>query len=186
VSVVSAPISESWFYVAVVITAAGAIGVGVVLPAVGQAIAARAANEAIARQPDEAPTLSRNLFVALAMIESLALYVLIVALVLLFANPLESDATRAAAAGKAQFWFVSGSAVMAGVTIMLGTTLAAVGQGRVAASAMRAIAEQPEARDSISTTLYISLALLESLALYSLIVALILLFANPLTGKVLP
>ena len=68
----------------------------------------------------------------------------------------------------------------------LGTMLAAVGQGRVAASAMQAIAEQPDARDSISTTLYISLALLESLALYSLIVALILLFANPLTSTVLP
>lgn len=156
------------------------------MPALGQSIAARSAVQAIARQPDEAGTISRNLFVSLAMIESLALYVLIVALVLLFANPLEDDLSRAAAAGKAQFWFVTGSAVVAGLTILLGTTLAAVGQGRVAAAAMQAIAEQPGARDSVSTTLYISLALLESLALYSLIVALILLFANPLTNTVLP
>ncbi len=156
------------------------------MPAIGQAMAARSAVQAIARQPDEAGTISRNLFVSLAMIESLALYVLIVALVLLFANPLESDLTRAAEAGKAQFWFVTGSAIMAGLTITLGTTLAAVGQGRVAAAAMQAIAEQPGARDSISTTLYISLALLESLALYALIIALILLFANPLTSTVLP
>lgn len=156
------------------------------MPALGQSIAARSAVQAIARQPDEAGTISRNLFVSLAMIESLALYVLIVALVLLFANPLEDDLSRAAAAGKAQFWFVTGSAVVAGLTILLGTTLAAIGQGRVAAAAMQAIAEQPGARDSVSTTLYISLALLESLALYSLIVALILLFANPLTNTVLP
>jgi F-type H+-transporting ATPase subunit c len=156
------------------------------MPALGQSIAARSAVQAIARQPDEADTISRNLFVSLAMIESLALYVLIVALVLLFANPLENDLTRAAAAGKAQFWFITGSAVVAGLTILLGTTLAAIGQGRVAAAAMQAIAEQPGARDSVSTTLYISLALLESLALYSLIVALILLFANPLTNTVLP
>jgi F-type H+-transporting ATPase subunit c len=159
---------------------------GVIMPAIGQAIAARGAIQAIARQPDEAGTISRNLFVSLAMIESLALYVLIVALVLLFANPLESDITRAAAAGKAEFWFVTGSSVVAGLTITLGTTLAALGQGRVAAAAMQSIAEQPGARDSISTTLYISLALLESLALYSLIVSLILLFANPLTSTVLP
>jgi F-type H+-transporting ATPase subunit c len=158
----------------------------VILPAVGQAIAARSAVQAIARQPDEAGTISRNLFIALAMIESLALYVLIVALVLLFANPLEDDLSRAAAAGKAEFWFVTGSSIIAGLTITLGAMLAAVGQGRVAAAAMQAIAEQPSARDSISTTLYISLALLESLALYSLIVALILLFANPLIDSVLP
>jgi F-type H+-transporting ATPase subunit c len=156
------------------------------MPALGQSIAARSAVQAIARQPDEAGTISRNLFVSLAMIESLALYVLIVALVLLFANPLEDDLSRAAAAGKAQFWFITGSAVVAGLTILLGTTIAAIGQGRVAAAAMQAIAEQPGARDSVSTTLYISLALLESLALYSLIVALILLFANPLTNTVLP
>jgi F-type H+-transporting ATPase subunit c len=156
------------------------------MPAIGQAIAARGAIEAIARQPDEAGTISRNLFVALAMIESLALYVLIVALVLLFANPLEDNLTRAAEAGKAQFWFLTGSAIIAGLSITIGTTLAAIGQGRVAASAMQSIAEQPGARDSVSTTLYISLALLESLALYSLIVSLILLFANPLTDTVLP
>jgi F-type H+-transporting ATPase subunit c len=168
------------------VAAAGvAIGVGVIMPAVGQAIAARAAIQAMARQPDEAGTISRNLFVALAMIESLALYVLIVALVLLFANPLQSDVGRAAAAGEAQFWFLTASAVVAGLSITLGAMLAAVGQGRVAAAAMQAIAEQPGARDAVSTTLYISLALLESLALYALIVALILVFANPLTNVVL-
>ena len=156
------------------------------MPAIGQAIAARAALQAIARQPDEAGTISRTLFVALAMIESLALYVLIVALVLLFANPLEDNLSRAAAAGRAQFWFLTGSAIIAGLSITFGTTLAALGQGRVAAAAMQAVAEQPGARDAVSTTLYISLALLESLALYALIVSLILLFANPLTDTVLP
>ncbi len=178
-------ISQTWFYVAVIVAAGGAIGLGVIMPAVGQAIAARAALEAIARQPDEAGTISRNLFVSLAMIESLALYVLIVALILLFANPLENDLARAVAQGKPAFWFLTASAVMSAVSIALGTALVALGQGRVTAAAMTAVAEQPGARDSVSTTLYISLALLESLALYALIVSLILLFANPLTSKVL-
>jgi F-type H+-transporting ATPase subunit c len=62
--------------------------------------------------------------------------------------------------------------------------VAAAGQGRVTGAALSAIAEQPEARDTISTALFISLALLESLALYALIVALILLFANPLLGAI--
>ena len=80
--------SPEWFPIVVVVVAGLAIGVGVMLPAVGQARAASRAIDAIARQPDEATTISRNLFVGLAMIESLAIYCLVVALILLFANPL--------------------------------------------------------------------------------------------------
>jgi F-type H+-transporting ATPase subunit c len=43
--------------------------------------------DAIARQPDAADRISRTLFVGLAMIESLAIYCLVIALILLFANP---------------------------------------------------------------------------------------------------
>jgi ATP synthase F0 subunit c len=179
-------ISAAWFDVSVAAVAGLAIGAGVILPAIGQAHAATRAIEAIARQPDEADTISRNLYVGLAMIESLALYVLIVALVLLFANPLKDDVNRAIAQGDPAFWFLTVSSIVAMLTITLGTALAAVGQGRVTGAALTAIAEQPEARNQISTALFISLALLESLALYALIVSLILLFANPLTGDVLP
>jgi F-type H+-transporting ATPase subunit c len=63
--------------------------------------------------------------------------------------------------------------------------MSSLGQGRVTGTALESIAEQPAAREQISTTLFISLALLESLALYALIVALILLFANPLIEWVL-
>ena len=44
--------------------------------------------EAIARQPEAAGTISRTLFVGLAMIETMAIYCLVIALLLLFANPL--------------------------------------------------------------------------------------------------
>lgn len=177
--------APEWFF-AITVTAAGlSIGLGVLVPAVGQARAATRALEAIARQPSEAGTITRNLFVGLAMIESLALYVLIVVLILLFANPLQSRVAQAAKEGAGAFWFIAGSAVAAAATITIGTMLAALGQGRITGAALTAIAEQPEARDDISTTLFISLALLESLALYALIVALILLFANPLLSQVL-
>src|SRR5579864_423655 len=177
--------SPDWFSTTMVIAGGLAISVGVMLPAVGQARAASQAISAIARQPDEADTISRNLFVGLAMIESLALYVLIVVLILLFANPLQALVSQAAQQSTAAFWFLAGSAIAAVVAITGGAMLAAVGQGRVTGAALSAIAEQPEARDAISTSLFISLALLESLALYALIVSLILLFANPLTSRVL-
>ncbi len=46
------------------------------------------AMDAIARQPESASTISRTLFVGLAMIETMAIYCLVIALLLLFANPL--------------------------------------------------------------------------------------------------
>lgn len=52
----------------------------------------------------------------------------------------------------------------------------ALGQGRAAASAVDAIARQPEAGDRIFTTLILSLALIESLVIYALAVALVILF----------
>jgi F-type H+-transporting ATPase subunit c len=177
-------LTPEWFAVVVVLVAGISIGVGVLVPALGQARAATHAMAALARQPEEAETISRTLYVGLAMIESLALYVLIVVLVLLFSNPLQAGVASAARQGPAALWFLIGSVVAAAMAITIGTMLAAAGQGRVTAAALTAIAEQPEARDPISTTLFISLALLESLALYALIISLILLFANPLVGVV--
>ena len=87
------------FYLVTAIAAALAIGVGVLFPALGQTHAAMRAMQAIARQPEEAPIITRNLYIGLAMIESQALYVLIVALILLFADPLASRLTEAAARG---------------------------------------------------------------------------------------
>ena len=60
----------------------GAIG-----PALAEGRAVAAALEAIARQPESAGAISRTLFVGLAMIETTAIYCLVVALLLLFANP---------------------------------------------------------------------------------------------------
>ena len=177
--------TAGWFYLIVAVTAGLAIGIGVVLPAIAQTRAASRALEALARQPDESTIISRNLYIGLAMIESQALYVLIVALILLFANPLANQVQEAITKGNSAFWFLTGSAVVAAATITIGTMASSLGQGRVTATALESIAEQPAARDAISTTLFISLALLESLALYALIVALILLFANPLVERML-
>jgi F-type H+-transporting ATPase subunit c len=176
--------SAEWFYLVVTIAASVSIGVGVIFPALGQAHAVTRAIEAMARQPDEAPTITRNLFVGLAMIESQALYVLIVVLILLFANPLTGLVDAAAAQGGLALWILAGSAVSAALAVTLGTMFSSLSQGRVTGTALESIAEQPAVKDQISTTLFVSLAFLESLALYALIVSLILLFANPLVNIV--
>jgi len=64
-----------------------AIAFGVLGPALAEGRSVAAAMDAIARQPEAAGTLSRTLFVGLAMIETMAIYCLVIALLILFANP---------------------------------------------------------------------------------------------------
>ncbi|NCO15729.1 MAG: F0F1 ATP synthase subunit C [Alphaproteobacteria bacterium] len=70
-----------------IIGAAVAVSFGAIGPALAEGRAVAAAMEAIARQPEAAGTISRTLFVGLAMIETMAIYCLVIALLLLFANP---------------------------------------------------------------------------------------------------
>ena len=71
-----------------ILGAAMAVSFGAIGPALAEGRAIAAAMDAIARQPESANTLSRTLFVGLAMIETMAIYCLGIALLLLFANPL--------------------------------------------------------------------------------------------------
>ena len=70
-----------------IICATVAVSVGAIVPAYSEGRAIVAAMEAIARQPEAQGPLSRTLFVGLAMVETMAIYCLVIALVLLFANP---------------------------------------------------------------------------------------------------
>lgn len=70
-----------------ILAAALAVGFGAIGPALAEGKAVAAAMDAIARQPESANVLSRTLFVGLAMIETMAIYCLVIALLVLFANP---------------------------------------------------------------------------------------------------
>lgn len=65
-----------------------AIGVGVLGPAIAMGLAINGALNALARQPEAEKSITRTLFIGLAMIESLAIYVLVIVLIVLFRNPL--------------------------------------------------------------------------------------------------
>jgi len=80
--------------------------------------------------------------------------------------------------------FVVITVLVSGISIALGVAAPAIGQAIVAGKAMNAIARQPEAGDAVNRALILSLAMLESLAIYVLAVILILLFANPLSKYV--
>ncbi len=63
------------------------MAIGSIAPALGEARAVAQALSAIAQQPDESATITRTLFVGLAMIESTAIYCFVVTMILIFANP---------------------------------------------------------------------------------------------------
>ena len=67
----------------------------------------------------------------------------------------------------------------AGISIGIGSIGPAFGEGRAVATALTALAQQPDASATITRTLFVGLAMIESVAIYCLVVAMILIFANP-------
>jgi F-type H+-transporting ATPase subunit c len=71
------------------------------------------------------------------------------------------------------------SIIMAAIAVSFGAIGPALAEGRAIAGAMDAIARQPESSGVISRTLFVGLAMIETMAIYCLVIALLLLFANP-------
>jgi len=73
----------------------------------------------------------------------------------------------------------SASIVIAGLTIAIGAIGPALGEGRAVAQGLASIAQQPDQTNSITRTLFVGLAMIESTAIYCFVVTMILIFANP-------
>src|SRR4030065_2742134 len=72
------------------------------------------------------------------------------------------------------------SLAVAGVAIAFGTIGTALGMGNGLNGATNAVGRNPEAQGKILLTMMVGLAMIESLAIYALVIALIVLYANPL------
>lgn len=71
------------------------------------------------------------------------------------------------------------SMITAGLTVALGSIGPAIAQGRAVSQALESIAQQPDESNTITRTLFVGLALIESFAIYCFLVAMILIFFNP-------
>jgi F-type H+-transporting ATPase subunit c len=71
------------------------------------------------------------------------------------------------------------SIVISGLTISIGALGPALAEGKAVATALTSLAQQPDASKTITRTLFVGLAMIESLAIYCFVVSMILLFANP-------
>ncbi|HYA12657.1 MAG TPA: ATP synthase F0 subunit C [Thermodesulfovibrionales bacterium] len=79
---------------------------------------------------------------------------------------------------------ISVSIIAAGLAIAIGGYGPARALGEALTKALDSIARQPEASAQIMRTLFVGMALIESIAIYAFVIALIILFANPLIGYV--
>jgi F-type H+-transporting ATPase subunit c len=90
-----------------------------------------------------------------------------------------AEASMEGAASDAQLGYFSMAALACGIGIGLAALGTGIGQGLGLARAAEGVARNPGASGKITTTLIIGLAMIESLCIYALVVALIILFAKP-------
>ncbi|HCX65349.1 MAG TPA: ATP synthase F0 subunit C [Eubacteriaceae bacterium] len=77
------------------------------------------------------------------------------------------------------------SIIIAGLTIAIGSIAPAIGEGNAVSQALKSIAQQPDESNTISRTLFVGLAMIESTAIYCFVISMILLFANPFWNAVI-
>ena len=77
------------------------------------------------------------------------------------------------------------SIVVAGMTTGLGVLGPALAEGRAVGTALTSLAQQPDASATITRTLFVGLAMIESMAIYCFVTSMILIFANPFWNHVM-
>jgi F-type H+-transporting ATPase subunit c len=76
------------------------------------------------------------------------------------------------------------SAIAAGLAIAIAAHGCGIGQGMAVRGAVEGIARNPESSGKVTVTMLIGLAMIESLSIYALVVALILIYANPISSSI--
>jgi F-type H+-transporting ATPase subunit c len=77
------------------------------------------------------------------------------------------------------------SIIVAGFSTGFGTVFPAISEGRAVVTALQSLAQQPDAASTITRTLFVGLAMVESMAIYCFVVSMILIFANPFWNHVI-
>jgi F-type H+-transporting ATPase subunit c len=106
-------------------------------------------------------------------------FFLATAVMALSASPVLAETAEAAGGGGGNVSFFTAVAVASAIGMAIAAAGTGLGQGNAIRGAVEGIARNPGASGKILSTLLIGLAMIESLAIYALVIALILLFANP-------
>jgi ATP synthase F0 subunit c len=143
-----------------------AIGFGAVGAAIGEGYIAAQANVAVARNPQLSGELFKNMLVGQAVAESASIFALVIAVLLLFVDMPGSSIIKAAA--------LSG----AGLSMGFGAVGSGLGSGFPGGQACIGIARQPAASGRLTTNMLIGSAVCQTPAIFSMVVALMLIFMD--------
>ena len=155
---------------------ASAIGVGLAMiaglgPGIGQGYAAGRGAEAVGENPNGQRQVTLVMLRGSAVAETSGILSLVVALLLLYGNPLIKVEGKAIV--------LMASAIGAGFAMIAGIG-SAVGQGYAAGKATEACGKRPKYQQLIMKAMFIGQAVAQASSIFALIIALILLLANPL------
>lgn len=73
---------------------------------------------------------------------------------------------------------VAARAIAAGICMSIGSIAPALGEGKVAATALEGMARQPEAANALRTNMILGMAITETTGIYSFVIALLLIFVK--------
>jgi ATP synthase F0 subunit c len=169
----------TWTRMAAFASAGLCMGMGAIGAAIGEGHAAAGANAAISRNPNVSGDVFKTMLVGQALAESAAIFALVVAMLLLFSDLAKGPMTP---------WVM----LSAGFCMGMGAVGAGIGSGFPAAAACEGTARQPAISGRLNTNMLIGSAVCQTPAIFSLVVAFILLFSdfsaqpsNPMWGAIL-
>jgi ATP synthase F0 subunit c len=143
-----------------------AMGLGAIGAAIGEGQTAAQANLAISRSPKASGEIFKNMLIGQAVAESASIFALVIAILLLFADFSEPNLIKAAA-------FFG-----AGLSMGLGAIGSGIGSGLPAGEACSGIARQPAVTSQLTTNMLIGSAVCQTPAIFSMVVALMLIFID--------
>lgn len=156
------PVSPTW---AALLGAGFASGLGAIGSGLGGGLVAQTSCEGIARQPESAGTVSNIMLLGQAVTQTTAIYGLLVAFILMFkGNPAAQTIVEPMAL------------LAAGLCMGIGAIGPGIGEGYTARNAVRWIARREEATADLTRIMLVGQAVAESTGIYSLVVALVLIF----------
>lgn len=158
--------AQAWVKVAAFIGGGIAIGFGAIGAAIGEGYTASLANLAVSRNPKISGDIFKTMLVGQAVAESASIFALVVAILLLFMNPSNPSMIQAAA-------FLG-----AGLSMGFGAIGSGVGSGFPGGQACFGLSRQPAVASRLTTNMLIGSAVCQTPAIFSLVVAFILLFMN--------
>lgn len=157
------------------VLAFSAIGAGLAMiagigPGIGQGYAAGKAAEAMGKNPKEGgKPATLVMLLGAAVAETSGIFSLVIAIIMLFANPLLNKGGIALV--------LAASAIGAGLAMIAGIG-PGIGQGYAAGKAAEAVGKRPKLQSAIVRTMLLGQAVAQTTGIYALIIALLLLFVN--------